>query len=830
MNSTFLIGPWREGIRRDSKTWSQPKDSFEILTNAFQFRDRIMKRRGYTLLGNLANGTPVMGLRTMEGFDVDVQTLVAFDLTQAYSYTGSLLGFQPLPSVMPVTWSGTDYQFFYSINYADAFWVTNNKPGLNGVAISGAVPGVGITTITTSTNHGFTSGQSVSLINIGGLSGINGNTYIITVTGLNTFTVPFQATGAYTSGGFALNSQVTTLNRDGIRYYGVLETGNGWANYNPPVDPDNALAGCLLMFAYRGYLVFLNTWEGPNNAELQNFNNRARWTQIGTPYYAHPVPQDPVLQSVDPLAVRDDLFGRGGANDAPTNEAIVAAEFIRDILIVYFERSTWRLRFVNNVQNPFVWERVNKDFGAESTFSAIAFDKGLMAIGNRGIVISDGNDTTRFDEYIPDEIFSIRQSEHGFNRVQGIRTFRTKLNYWTFPSTENPDGVFPDKVLVFNYETKTWSFFDDCFTCFGYFYPFDDQTYTWGDLPNDWSDYTDITWQGAVSQSEFENVIAGNQQGFVFRLEQTSGQNDPSLNISAITVAFPGVFTSTANNLTDGSWIRLSGVTGITSADGVSLNGRNFEFNQVTVPVLSPDDFTLREFKPINGGQAIGATYEYDIDYEGILPYSLQINIGALVFKDRNGDGVLTEAATLGVGTINYTTGAIEITFDPVILSTDVIIRVVTQDPTQGLVPVETDGVYNPGGQIAKISGLDIQTKLFNFFEENKRARLSYVDFYLDIAPAGQFTCSVLADSSNVAINAPLPDNLFSNVVLTSTSPNQVGIGDEAIYRLYADCIAQTVQLQFSYSPQQLAVSAITNSDIQIQAIMMSLRRSGRLP
>ncbi len=825
MNSTFLIGPWREGIRRDSKAWSQPKDSFETLTNAYQWRDRILKRSGYTLLGNLANGSPVMGLRTQEGFNVDVQALIAFDTTDAYTYNGA--AFIPLPSVMPVTWSGTDYQFFYSINYADAFWATNSKPGLNGVAISGAVAGGGFTTITTSSPHGFTTGQSVSIINIDAMPDLNGNTYIITVTGANTFTIPFASTGVYNSGGFALNSQVTTSGQDGIRYYGTLETGNGWANYNPPVDPDNALAGCLLMFGYRGYLVFLNTTEGPNPANLSNYGNRARWTQIGTPYYAHPVPQSPSLQTVDPLAVRDDLFGRGGANDAPTNEVIVAAEFIRDILIVYFERSTWRLRFVNNAQNPFVWERVNKDLGAESTFSAIAFDKGLMAIGNRGIVISDGNDTVRFDENIPDEIFAIRQKNHGFNRVQGIRTFRTKLNYWTYPSSENPDGVFPDNVLVFNYDTKTWSFFDDCFTCFGYYYPAEGQTMTWNDLQDSWSSYDYITWQGATSQSGFENVIAGNQQGFVFILEQTDGENSPSLNISAITAATPGIFTSTDNNLPDLSWIKLSGVTGTTSSDGVSLNGRNFQLNN---PTLDVNDFSLSEFKPIYGGLAAGASYTYDIDYTGIFAGSFQINIGALIFNDPNFDGILVEAAGLGSGTIDYESGSLTLAFTPPIASTGVYIRCVTLDPTQGLEPVDTIGVYGGGGQIAKISGLDIQTKLFNFFEENKRARLSYIDFYLDSTANGQFTCNVLADSGNDAINQPQEDNLFSNIVLTTTSPNQIGQSNETVYRLYANCVAQTIQLNFTYSLQQMAISGISNSDIEIQAIMMSLRKGGRLP
>lgn len=822
MNSnTFLIGPIKDGVRRDSKAWSQPNDSFDSITNAYQWRDRVVKRSGYTLLGNLANGTPVMGLKTKEGFGVDVQSLVAFDLTTAYFYNGTAFVVLPSPA-MPVVWSGTDYQFFFTTNYAAAFWATNSKPGLHGVTVNGVTPAPGITTISTTVAHGFSTNQSVTLINLVGNPDLNGNTYVITVTSPTTFTIPFMTAGVYVgTNGMALNSQVSIAGRDGIRYYGQFLAGPGWANYNPPIDPNNALAGALLIFPYRGYLVFLNTEEG-NDEGTFSYGNRARWTQIGTPYYSEPVPVFPSEQGVDPLTARDDLFGRGGFNDAPTNEVIVAAEFIRDILIVYFERSTWRLRFVNNKQNPFVWERINKDLGADCTFSAIPFDKGLMAIGNRGIVISDGNDVIRFDEKIPDEIFNIRQDNFGFNRVQGIRTFRTKLIYWTYPSSDNPTGIYPDKVLVFNYDTKNWSFFDDCFTTFGYYYPTGANT-IWADLTNEWAS-TANTWDGGQSQIGYENIVAGNQQGFVFLLEKTNGENAPSLNISAITA---GVFTSTNHNLPDLSWITLSGITTTTSNDGVSLNGRNFQIDNPD-PMTNPNTFSLGEFKPIPAGNAVGTSYTYTVNYNGILAGSIQINIGTLVFTDPNLDGILVESGGLGSGTIDYPSGLINLTFLPAIVSTPVNIRVVSLDPMQGIVMVSTVNDSVNEGQIAKISGIDIQTKIFNFFQDLQRIRISKIDFYVTTAENGQFTCNLWADSGNDAINQPLSDNLFSNIVLTSTNPYQVGQGDETIFRLFSDATAQTIQLQLTYSDQQMAVTAITSADIELNAMMMFWRKGGR--
>jgi len=840
--TNFLIGPVKDGLRKDTKPWTSPNDSFETLTNAYQWRDRIVRRSGYTTLGRLANGTPVMGLRTYENFGIGLQTLVAFDTTDAYEWNGTT--FISLPSVMPVTWSGTDYQFFYTINYANAFWATNSKSGLHGWAVTLFAGSAGIgnlaTVNVTSAGNSVQLGDYVHFINLDPNLIMNSGVLAIVTAAGNPFTVqatnlPAGSTFTWTNGptatGMVLDSMQSITGQDGIRYYGILSNGTGWANYNPPIDPNNALIGALLIFAYRGYLVFLNTTEG-NDQGTFNYPNRARWTQIGTPYYSEPVPIFPNMQTFDINAVRDDLFGRGGANDAPTNEVIVAAGFIRDILVVYFERSTWRLRFVNNAQNPFVWERVNIELGSDCTFSAIPFDKGLMAIGNRGIVISDTNDTSRFDEKIPDEIFNIRQDNNGLERVYGIRTFRTKLNYWTFPSADNPSGIYPDKVLVFNYDTKNWSFFDDCFTCFGYFY--DTGTgLTWGDLPNAWSSYGNISWNSGVNEVGYEFIVAGNQQGYVLQLQEPiEGNyciNSPSLSISAINNmggTLPAVFTSTNNNLPDETWITLTGITVTTSDDGVSLNGRNFKFSN---PSLNANDFSLYEFTPIPANSASGTTYTYTISYQNILQGSIQINIGSLVFTDPGVDGVLIEAASLGSGTINYTTGVINITFNPAIASTPVYIRVVTLDPLQGLSPVFTTGAYGGGGEITKISNIDIQTKIFNFFQSDQRARLSKIDFYMDTTSNGQFTCDIFADSSNVPANTPLSDNPQTNVVLTSKNPYQIGSGDETIYRLYADCSLQTAQFHFYLTDAQMAVNVINSSDIDISALMVTMRQGGRL-
>ncbi len=848
MSSNFIVGPIKDGLRKDQKPWAIPEDAFETLTNAYQFRGRILRRQGYSSLGRLSTdgGTtfpnlPVMGLRTQEEFVIATQNLIAFDTRNAYSYNGSV--FTLLPSVMPVTWSGANYQLFYSINYSGAFWATNSKPGLNGYIVSlfAGQAGAGPYTVNiTATGNTFQLGDIIYLLNITGAGAANNlRQGTVTATGATFTLTSTDGLGAFTNGaattGLAMSSTRTKTGEDGIRYYGSLSNaggaiGDSWANYNPPIDPNNALAGALLIFAYRGYLVFLNTYEG-NDSLVQNFPNRARWTQIGTPYYSYPIPNAPNLQTVDFLAARDDIFGRGGANDAPTSEAIVAAAFIRDVLVVYFERSTWRFRFVNNTVNPFVWERVNVELGSDCTFSSIPFDKGVMAIGTRGIVISDGNNTDRFDEKIPDDIFTIRQSNNGLYRVAGIRTFRTRLNYWTFPSDANPEAIFPDSVLVFNYETKNWSFTDDSFTCFGYYYPAGSGI-TWEDLTNLWPTYDAMTAGDGVTQEGYETIIAGNQQGFVFQLEQKSSINSPSLYINSITLSTsstPTIINSPNYNLADGDWITITGVTGTTSSDGVSLNNRNFKISQLpSGDNIDQNNFAINEFASIDAGSASGSIFTYTIEWIPILAGSVQINIGASQYVDSYLDGNLYTGTTAS-GTLNYTTGALVINFPSPIGATEVYIRIVSVSPLQLIEPVQTITAYTGGGLIAKIPNIDIQTKEFNFLGEDKRARLSKIDFYTNITKNGQFTCNVFADSSNVPVNVPLSDNPQSNVVKTSLNPYQVPSGSETIYRLFCDAIAQTVQLQLTLSDNQMAVNAINSSNIEILSMIFTLRQGGRL-
>lgn len=509
----FLIADIRKGLERDVEPWLLPEDAFPNLEDCFMFRGRIQRRQGFLPLGRLVT---TVGIVTTFN-NLPVMGLRTRELT--------LLNEEQL-----IAFDTTKANAFSNLNqvFEDiSFYKTS------GTAFSW-----------TGTNSDFfwTTNYLSAFWTTNNVRGFQNNP---------TATVPGSG--------------------DGIRWY----DGSGWINFLPPIDAANFLMGSLLIVTYRNRLVMLNTTEGTAYGNFTNFQQRARWCQNGTPYYDANVPSG-FTGGNQADAWRSDIVGKGGFIDAPTSEQIVSAEFYKDTLIVFFERSTWQLRYTGNETLPFIWERINVEFGAESTFSIVPFDAGIIAVGNYGIVSCDATGVKRIDQVIPDEVFEFHNGNDGPKRVYGIRDYSQQLVYWTFPNATF-DPTFPNRVLVYNYLDGSYSFFNDSLTCFGYYQSFNDTK--WANLNVAWQDFP-YAWNNGILQSDFPQIVAGNQQGFVFNAYNNGSiANAPSLTISAVTQANPAVVTSTNHNMSTGTIIKITGATGMTELNGniyrVSLPTQN---------------------------------------------------------------------------------------------------------------------------------------------------------------------------------------------------------------------------------------------------------------
>lgn len=617
--SPLKITGMQSGLVQEREEFLLPDDAYPVLQNAYVWRERILRKKGYQLLGRLqrtigttngsgnlivtitpnpiANGIAffVVGTDTFtDKGGANPTTLLtngsAGGVLNRTTGLLTILGSQPTTPVqyfpgLPVMGiriremqnSATDQTLFFDQDYCYRYndflgQFQEFIPGTTWNAHNGDATAIDFFW---STNYWVSDG-----INFGS-------------TNFKLFWVT-NNTGQF--GALA----------DPIR----ITDGTTWLNFSPPtygqIDATNYLVQCLAFLPYRGRLVTVNTWEGPSYSSATNYSNRIRWSTIGNPFI--PFAAGPPSTG----SWRDDIRGQGGFLDIPTSEDIVSIGFVRDNMVVYCERSTWQLRYTGRSIAPFQIERVNSELGVEGTFSAIQFDTSLVGIGDKGIIECDSYKSERIDIKIPDLVFHFNGLTNSTARVQGIRDFINRLAYWTF-CDDATESVFPNQRLVYNYENDSWATFNDSLTALGTYQPQSGRT--WLNTPVPWIK-CEFNW---INQPEGDpEIVAGNQQGFIEYLDELT-TNDVSLYISNIdNTGNPTLVTSPNHNMQTGFVIEISGIpTGSPFSD---LNGGVFS---IYLFPGSSNTFILFSYNPISG--------QFDIPYNGTLDPTMVYQGGGLI-------------------------------------------------------------------------------------------------------------------------------------------------------------------------------------------------------
>lgn len=569
--------------------------------------------------------------------------------------TGTYPAYVEKVNVTPTTWNGQDYQQFWTVNYQGAMWATNgiNVPfnptniGMQFNTITAIAIGAGgppaIVTITTATNHGLVIGDFVFLNEINGMTGINFQTgYVTAVPAANQITVELpNATvgGAYVPPGgivqYLTNRSDTT--KDCLRWYDgdptngipsapVLNGHLGWVNFAPPLSnglfsiadlpaAQYYLVGARVIFPFKDRLLFFGpviqtSSVGATPIYLQD---TVIYSQNGTPYYTASFTGDPTLattvytpilvptnQTATPNAWWENQTGFGGFLSAGVDQEILTVGANEDVLIVGFTRIETRLVYSGNDIIPFNFFIINSELGSGSTFSAITMDKGIITRGSRGFLITSQVESRRIDLVIPDEVFEIRLTDNGTERVTAQRDYINEWIYQTYP-VNSINYKFPTQTLQYNYRDDSWAIFRECYTTYGLFRR---QTgFTWatvGTVFPTWSAWNQ-PWNAGSSTLLQPEVIAGNQQGFVvFRDDGTQESN--SLYIQG----FLGPqITSPDHCLNRGDYFTITGAQGTVAP---FVNGKIF-----SVGLTTQNSFTTNPPLPFgltyNGGGLIKRMY-----------------------------------------------------------------------------------------------------------------------------------------------------------------------------------------------------------------------------
>lgn len=587
---------------------------------------------------------PVMGLEELILTPTQFPGTIAFDTDYAYNISTSFpypitdvsfyknpttgpAGYIPKGTLTPVTWNGQDYQQFWTVNYQGALWATN------GINVPFSITNIGMqfapassityisntaTTITvTIAGNPLVVGDFVFFNEWTGASAAALNLqsgYVTVIAGANiTITLPNATLPvvAYVPGIIQYLTNRSDVTKDVIRWYDgdpIGDPGHGWVNFMPPLSnlPYSIadlppliyyLVGARMIIPYKDHLLFLGPVVQSSAGNPIYLQDTILWSQNGTPYYTASFSGSPIAtttifheilvpinQTAAPNAYFEDVPGYGGFVSAGIAQPILTAGFNEDVLIVGFSNRQTRFIYSGNELEAFDFFFINAELGSGSTFSVITLDRGIITTGEHGIIQSNQVGSQRIDLDIPDQIFEFVLLNNGNERVTAQRDFINEWIYITYPSNEEK-YKFPNQTLQYNYREGTWAVHNEAYTTYGKFKR--QSGYTWATVgltfPT-WSVWNN-PWNSGASTLLQQQVIAGNQQGFIiFRDEGTF--ESVSLMITNIVVAGPTTITSPNHTLNEGDYIIISGVLGTLSTQ---VNGNIYQVG----PPITANTFNI---------------------------------------------------------------------------------------------------------------------------------------------------------------------------------------------------------------------------------------------
>jgi hypothetical protein len=283
-----------------------------------------------------------------------------------------------------------------------------------------------------------------------------------------------------------------------------VQTFNGTAispmtiTYNAAGDEVNS---CKMIFQIKERLVLLYTDEEAGNVKNPG---RARWSQAGAP-----------------TIWLDDSAGKGGFNDASTNDEIIAAELVGDILVVLFENSVWALDYTGNPEIPFTWRRISGSRDTDGIFAVAKFDDYILVVGTKGIFICDGYKIELIDDNIPDQVLDI--DSDNATLVYGAVYEAEDMALFAYP--EQPSSASNNKVLAYNTKDRSFTTFTQGAKCLGTWITGGDETFD-DYAGQSFDDLSGLTWGDSAFQGGYPILLSGGETGYVYRMMDSSRSDD----------------------------------------------------------------------------------------------------------------------------------------------------------------------------------------------------------------------------------------------------------------------------------------------------------------
>ena len=266
-----------------------------------------------------------------------------------------------------------------------------------------------------------------------------------------------------------LNNMYLTNGVDDLYYYDGSHVRHQMID--PMATGANTVTGAVLVFAWKNRLILFNTIESGTRLPQQ-----ARWSAINDPT----------------------TWNQADYLSAPTQDIIVGACFMGDQITVFFNKSVWAFSYTGDSTLPFVWTRIPGITGGAVARKAIfPFEDQALAISPTRIVGCDGIQTYYADEKIPQ--FGTLMNPALLKYCYSVLHEKYSQIWLTYPS--QAAFTYPDKMLVLNFDDKSWSTFSFSQSVLGLW----SQTYNSG--------------AGTVSAG-YPQMLAGTRDGRILQLNQ----------------------------------------------------------------------------------------------------------------------------------------------------------------------------------------------------------------------------------------------------------------------------------------------------------------------
>jgi hypothetical protein len=289
----------------------------------------------------------------------------------------------------------------------------------------------------------------------------------------------------------------------------------------------NDFQTCLDIKVYKNRLMFIRPTLLSQTPDAQSI----RWSQLAN--VAAPRGQFNFVANV---------AGNGGELSAPTGDWIQCAEFLRDILTVFFQNSTWVFRFTGNTKDLFRFDKISGAKSTSAPYGSVEYDDRTTSMGAKGLIQCDGVSVARYDEAIIDYVQNINQNF--FKQCYAQRFDNFNHTWMLFPTQEN-ENTTSNQALIYNFLENTWALFShslgylvqtptelNTLSCLGLGSTVADLT--WDDFAvgsaffsgqgQTWSQAT-YGWNSFQNQDLAPNLLGGDQNGFVYTMMDGSTDN-----------------------------------------------------------------------------------------------------------------------------------------------------------------------------------------------------------------------------------------------------------------------------------------------------------------